>query len=139
MLLKAICKGKQKEFKTFTLHNVDTAAVMLSQNFKKLIKESLRDDISSRDFDIRYNMQGSNVIRFCTKEDMSEMWSEVKKQGMLWCDGLVDTGSKANKSGHKGTHVSDEDSDDESCMTQPKKKRKRNMIMKLKSKKSWMI
>ena len=127
VLLKAACKaGKQKDSKTFTLRNVDVAAVLLSQDLKKLIKESLHDDICSRDFDIGY-MQGSNVIRVCTKEDMLEMWSEVKKQGMLWCDGLVDTGSKANKSGRKGRgkYVSDEDSDDEPSMTPPKKKKKK--------------
>ena len=53
------------------------------------------------------------------------MWSEVKKQGILWCDGLVDTGSRANKSGRKGKHMSDEDSDDEPSVTQPKKKKKK--------------
>ena len=47
VLLKAACKGKRKEFKTFTLHNVDTGAVVSSQDIKKLIKESLRDDICS--------------------------------------------------------------------------------------------
>ena len=31
VLLKATCKGKQKEFKTFTLRNVDTAAVVSPQ------------------------------------------------------------------------------------------------------------
>ena len=124
VLLKATCKGKLKEFKTFTLRNVDTAAVVSSQDLKKLIKESLHDDISSRDFDIGY-MQGSNVIRVRTKEDMSEMWSEVKKQGMLWCDGLIDAGSKANKSGRRGRCMSDEDSDDEPSVTQPKKKKKK--------------
>ena len=124
VLLKATCKGKLKEFKTFTLRNVDTAAVVSSHDLKKLIKESLHDDISSRVFNTGY-MQGSNVIRVRTKEDMSEMWSEVKKQGMLWCDGLVDTGSKANKFDSKGKHVSDEDSDDEPYVTQPPKKEKK--------------
>ena len=58
-------------------------------------------------------MQGSNVIRVRTKEDLSEMWLEVKKQGALWCDGLLDMGSQATKAGRKGRHASDEDSDDE--------------------------
>jgi hypothetical protein len=62
-----------KEYKTFTLRNVDTAAIVSSHGLKKLIKESLHDDISSRDFDIGY-MQVSNVIRVRTAEDMSEMW-----------------------------------------------------------------
>lgn len=122
VLLKATCKGKMKEYKTFTLRNVDTAAIVSSHGLKKLIKESLHDDISSRDFDIGY-MQGSNVIRVRTAEDMSEMWSEVKKQGMLWCDGLLDAGAK--KSGRKGKYVSDEDSDDEPPVTQHKKKKKK--------------
>ena len=136
VLLKAACKGKQKEFKTFTLRSVDTAAVVSSQDLKKLIKESLHDDSCSRDFDTGH-MQGSNVIRLRTKEDMSEILSEVKKQGMLWCDGLVDTGSKASKSGCK--HVSDEDLDDEPSVTQPKKKKKKVDNEAIKSKKSLMI
>ena len=41
-----------KEFKTLTLRNADTAAVVSSYDLKKLIKKSLHDDISSRDFDI---------------------------------------------------------------------------------------
>ena len=53
------------------------------------------------------------MIRVRTKEDLSEMWAGVKKQGTLWCDGLLDTGNNAIKSGRKGRHVSDEDSDDE--------------------------
>ena len=61
ILLKAAYKGK-KEFKTFTLRNVDTAAIA---SLKKLIKDSLRDDINSKDFDVGY-MQGSNVIRVRT-------------------------------------------------------------------------
>ena len=112
-----------KKFKTFTLHNVDTAAVVLSRDLKKLIKKSLQDDISSWDFDIGY-MVSSNVIRVRIREDMSEMWSEVKRQGMLWCDRLVDAGSNAGKSGRKGRCLSDEDSDDEPAVAQPKKKKK---------------
>ena len=61
VLLKATCKGKLKEFKTFMLRNVDTAAVVSPHDLKKLIKESLHDDISSRDFDSGY-MQGRCLI-----------------------------------------------------------------------------
>lgn len=120
VLLKTTCKGKLKEFKTVILRNVDTAAVVSSQDLKKLIRECLHDDVSNKEFDIGHT-QGSNVIRVCTKEDMAEMWSEVKNQRMLWCDGLVDARSKANKSNHKGRH--EEDSDDEASASQPKKKK----------------
>lgn len=113
-----------KEFKTFMLRNVDTAAIVSSHDLKKLIKKSLHDDISSRDFDIGY-MVGSNVIRVCTKEDVSDVWSEAKRQGMLWCDDLVDARGKAGNSGRKGRCLSDEDSDEESSIVQPKKKRKK--------------
>ena len=65
-------------------------------------------------------MVSSNVIWVHTKEDMSEMWSEVKRQGMLWCNGL---GGKAGKSGCKGRCLSDEDSDDKPSVAQPKKKK----------------
>ena len=124
VLLKAAYKGK-KEFKTFTLRNVDTAAIASSKDLKKLIKDRLRDDISSKDFDIGY-MQGSNVIRVRTKEDLSEMWLEVKKQGTLWCDGLLDTGSQATKASRKGRRVSDEDSDDEPAQYVSQRKKKKD-------------
>ena len=65
-------------------------------------------------------MVSSNVIRVRIREDMSEMWSEVKRQGMLWCDRLVDAGNKAGKSGRKGRCLSD----DEPAVAQPKKKNK---------------
>ena len=129
ILLKAAYKGK-KEFKTFTLRNVDTAAIASCKDLKKLIKDSLRDDINSKDFDVGY-MQGSNVIRVRTKEDLSEMWADVKKQGMLWCDGLLDTGSNAIKSGRKGRHVSDEDSDDEPSRTVSRRKKKKDNEVKV--------
>lgn len=129
VLLKAAYKGK-KEFKTFTLRNVDTAAIASCKDLKKLIKDSLRDDINSKDFDVGY-MQGSNVIRVRTKEDLSEMWAEVKKQGTLWCDGLLDTGNNAIKSGRKGRHVSDEDSDDEPSRTVSRRKKKKDNEVKV--------
>ena len=123
VLLKAACKGK-KDMKTFTLRNVDTTAITSSHHLKDLIKESLHDDISSGNFDVGY-MQGTNVIRVRTKDDISEMWSDIRKQRScttLWCDGLVEFGSKCSKSNLKRKHASDDESEEELPRSRKKKK-----------------
>ena len=50
----------------------------------------------------------------------------MKKQGTLWCDGLLDTSSQATKAGRKGRHVSDDDSDDEPSRHVSQRKKKKD-------------
>jgi hypothetical protein len=53
-----------------------------------LIRDRFADDIEPV-FDAGY-IQGSCVVRVRSKEDMAEMWSDVRKgkNNYLWCDGL---------------------------------------------------
>ena len=46
----------------------------------------------TEDFDIGF-VNGSSMIRIRNKEDLSDVWSALRKPGnkmTLWCDGLVD-------------------------------------------------
>ena len=47
-----------------------------------------------KDFHVGY-IQGTNVIRIQTKEDLKEVWAEFNCKTMLWCDGL-----KEKSAGH---------------------------------------
>ena len=125
VLLKVVCKGK-KDIKTFTLRNVDTTAITSSDDLKELIKESLGDDIHSGNVDVGYMQGTNNVIRDRTRDDISEMWSDIRKQRSyttLWCDGLVEVGSKCSKSGVKRKHASDDESEEELPRRRKKKKK----------------
>ncbi len=71
-------------------------------------------------------MRGANVIRIRSKEDLSEMWSEIQKSKnttSLWCDGLIEVNSK--KTSRKRKLISDDEESDDysSCKSKPKKKR----------------
>ena len=130
VFLKATCKGK-KEVKKFTLHNVNPTLITSSNDLKDLIKMNLHDDIKCGDYDVGY-MVGTAIIRVRTKEDLKEMWGDIKKSQCttLWCDGLVDEESgesgKSSKSGCKRKRaVSDEESDDEEVSLQRHRRRKR--------------
>ena len=45
-----------------------------------LIREQLSEDIDAEDFDIGF-VNGSSVIRICNKEDLSDVWSALRKPG----------------------------------------------------------
>ena len=90
---------------------------------QNLIKDCLQGDIISGNFDVGF-INGVNVIRVGTREDVKEMWSEIEKaksNTMLWCDGLVDNERKSTTSSRKRKNAVSDDSDDESS-TQKKKK-----------------
>ena len=102
VLVKAVRKGK-KEAKTFTIRNVNPLSVMTRGQVQNLIKECLQGDIISGNFDVGF-INGVNVIRVRTREDVKEMLSEIEKaksNTMLWCDGLVDNERKSATSGRK--------------------------------------
>ena len=95
-----------------------------------MIKTNLHDDIKCGDYDVGYMVE-TEVIRVRTKEDLKEMWSDIKKSQCttLWCDGLLDEESgkcgKSSKSGHKRKRaVSDEESDDEASQSTKTQKKK---------------
>lgn len=68
--------------------HIDTTITASSHNLKELIKESIREDIASGDFDVGY-IQGTYVIRVHTKDDISEMWSDIRKQSVLQLCGVT--------------------------------------------------
>ena len=77
-------------------------------------------------------MVGTEVIRVQIKEDLKEMWGEIRKNQCttLWCDGLVDDeSSKSNKPGRKRKcAASDEESDDKATSSQSTKTQKKKKM-----------
>ena len=123
VMLKAALKSNLKEMKIFTMRNVDTSKIKSVCELKSVIRNQLSEDIEPC-FDVGY-IQGSNVIRVRSKEDLSEMWSEIKKSKntCVWCDGLMEVSSK--KSGRKRkTPISDGEDSDEGSSSKPKPKNK---------------
>lgn len=119
VLIKVACKSNSKEVKTFTVRDVDLDSVQSLNDLKVLIKDKLRDDLR-KTFDVGY-IQGTNVIRVRSAEDMVEMWSEIKKPRSttsLWCDGLIDSNPK-KKSRRR---LLSDDSDDD--LPHPKSKKR---------------
>ena len=121
VLLKAVLKGGNKDGKTFTIRDVDTAAISSCDDMKMLIREQLSEDIVTEDFDIGF-VNGSSVIRIRNKEDLSDVWAALRKPGnkmTLWCDGLVER--RANS--RKRVQGEDVDSDREVTQARPPKKK----------------
>ena len=119
MLLKAAHKNNLKEQKTFTVRNVNTATIESPAALKSLIRDNFSDDIGPV-FDVGY-IQGSTVVRIRSKEDLAEMWCDIRKckNTCLWCDGLIETNKKSKR---KRKHVISEDED--SGEDRPKSKKK---------------
>ena len=65
--------------------------------------------------------QGSTVVRIRWKEDLAEMWCDIRKckNTCLWCDGLIETNKKSKR---KRKHIISEDED--SGEDRPKSKKK---------------
>ena len=62
-------------------------------------------------------ISGASIIRVCNEDDLSELWSDLRKLGSkvtVWCDGLKDNGTASRK------HAHSEDSEDE----RPSKRKK---------------
>lgn len=98
IFLKAVGNSNAKDVKTFTVRNVDTSTVQSVSDLKKVIRNTLHDDITTKDFDVGY-IQGSAVVRIRSKDDLSEMWSELKSKSnvSMWCDGLVSSKNLAER------------------------------------------
>ena len=89
-LLKAVPKGTKKEGEIFTIRNVDPARISTCCDFKGVIRHQLIEEVTRSDFEIGF-LHGTNVIRVRNQEDLSELWSDLKKSGSnvtVWCDGL---------------------------------------------------
>ena len=94
--LKAVTKGtSKKKEKVFTLRRIETSKVVSCTELKKLIHQQLSGDIINWEkFDVGYislSNRSEKVITIRTKEDLTEVWKDIIKQGdrvQLWCDGL---------------------------------------------------
>ena len=86
---------------------------------ERVIRDQLFDEISRSTFDIGY-IQGSHTVTIRSKEDLLEVWSNLKKGGniILWCDGLK---KSTNKKGAM-SNDSSEDDDEEVVKRQLRRK-----------------
>jgi len=87
--LKAVSKDIKTVTKMFQLRNVNPMKIQSYSSLANLIRNQLKDDITSEDFDVGY-INGSNRISIQNKEDIVEVWNNVRKgvNVILWCDGL---------------------------------------------------
>jgi hypothetical protein len=111
--------------KTFVIRKVDTSTIHSVGDVKKVIRNALQDDIMVHDFDVGF-IQGAHVVRIRSKDDLSEMWSELKLKSnvSLWCDGLVSP-KNSSRNKRKLSAMSDDESDDEPI---PKHRKKRASV-----------
>ena len=82
-----------------------------------------------KSLDVGY-IQGTTVIRIRSKEDLAEMWSEIKKPrctSSLWCDGLIEGTKK--KSGRKRLISDDEDESDDDVPSRKRRKKHKSNFM----------
>ena len=116
LLLKAFCVSTKKDSKTFTLRNVNTAAIGSCEQLKCEIRSQLCGDIV-QEFDVGY-LQGSTLISIRTPHDLSEIWNDANKGNkvILWCDGLkeVAQGTIKPSTSRRRKHCVDSDDDDSS-------------------------
>lgn len=118
IILKVVCKGK-KDSRSFTLRNITAAELCSCDSLKEVIRRQLQDDITAKDFDVGY-VQGSNVIRIRSREDLSEVWADLRRPNsklVLWCDGL-----KERRNRKRTQNEADSDDDDISVSTAKKRK-----------------
>ena len=116
ILLKAVCKvngakkSKNAGPKTFTLRSIDGNQVCSSKDLKGVIRTQLEDDIVDSDFEVGV-IQGSNVVSIRTRDDMIDVWKDVKKgvKVVLWCNGLRPSICKRKRSPQNEDSDSDEE------------------------------
>ena len=91
VLIKAFLKGCKKEFKMFTLRNINThdSEVNSVDKLQQAIKGQLGDEVSQNKFDVGY-LQGANFVTVRNAADLVEVWTNIQKgvNIILWCDGL---------------------------------------------------
>lgn len=121
ILIKVCSRGKKKaDSKTFSLRNIDPSSVLSVEKLRSLIRSQLQIEVSqSSNFDVGY-LQGSNVVNVRNKEDVLEIWANIKKGAniTLWCDGM--------KQPNKRTRSGDGSSDDEPTVQKKSKEEDRD-------------
>ena len=67
----------------FTLRSINTGLLSFCDTLKQLIKEQLSDDIASTDdFDIGF-LDGSNLVRIRSTQDLAEMWAMLSSNSRV--------------------------------------------------------
>lgn len=97
VILRAVNSSAKtaKDSKAFILRHIKTNLVCTCEDLKQIIRNQLGIEITSDDFDVGY-IQGSTVVRIQTKEDIAELWSNVKDPNGkidVWCNGLREQGT----------------------------------------------
>lgn len=114
--LRAVSQGavyKKESAKSFILRSIDCSKVISCGDLKGVIQQQLKQDVISGDFDVGY-VQGTNVIRVRSRQDIQEMWPEVVKgKIMLWCDGLRGNKTSAGRLKRKLSEFEGEELDDD--------------------------
>ena len=121
IFLKAVTRKDKGNPKMFTLRNLDCDKIVSCGALKKEIRNQLKEDVVSSDFDVGF-LHGSSVITIRNSVDLADIWADVKKakKVTLWCDGL-----KAKCKGSSSrTHRDDDDDDTDEENFPPRKKKK---------------
>ena len=107
---------KKDSVRSSILRKIDSSKVLSCADLKGIIKEQLQHDVVSGDFDVGY-VQGASVIRVRSREDIQEMWSEIKSGKIaLWCDGLKNNKSAPRAKRKLCEFDSDEEEDDDTIV-----------------------
>lgn len=118
VLVKAVSKTVKKEFKTFSLRNVNTIILKTPESLKREIKRQFAEDIINESFEIGY-IHSTHVVIIRKIEDLMDFWKEVKRgqKDILWCDGL-----KVQRKRSSSCSVNDDDNDDDNVTIKKRKK-----------------
>lgn len=124
IVLKCVSKEGKKNFKMFSLRNIDPNIVTSTDALKALIKAQFASDLEKQ-FDVGYE-HSNDVVNIRSPDDLREVWTSASNgvKIVLWCDGLKRASATQNK-----RSVDTENSDDEDDVTQsvkPKKKKKKD-------------
>ena len=100
------------------MRNINPDKVSTIHKLECVIRDQLFDEISRSSFDIGY-IQRSHTVTIRSKEDLLEVWSNMKKVSniILWCDGL-----KSTSESKKGATSSGSSEDEEEIQETVKRK-----------------
>lgn len=126
VLIKAFVKGCKKDFKMFTIRNINTHEVTSVDKLRQVIKGQLGDEVTQNKFDVGY-LQGANFVTVRNAEDLVEVWMNIQKgiSVILWCDGLKKIG-KSSQACRSQAISSSDSSDDDDGASKKRKKKSRN-------------
>ena len=119
VLLKCSSKGNKKDYKTFSLRNINPSTVTSCSALKTLIRAQLKSEVEEG-FDVGY-LQNNVIVTIRSSADLCELWSNIVRGAstVLWCDGL----KKQSKRPSIAEYSDDEPEEDVSSKKKSKKKK----------------